>query len=176
MNSEKVNNWLQVVGMFGIMASLVFVGFQVRQTQAIGEGESAAHFLETVVSARQIFIDNADVWIRGCMGEDMSAVDEAKFAHLFRAYSQGSFFAWLGSRNNILELNPQDVVYSFAANIHRYPGLAQTNLSFRRGWAVEGMNRNLESGIVFGNAIRARIAELQKIDPDPKYDVKWCGM
>jgi hypothetical protein len=105
MNSEKVNNWLQVVGMFGIIASLVFVGFQARQTQAIGEGE-------------------------------------AKFAHLFRAYSQGSFFAWLGAQNNILELNPQDVVYSFAANIHRYPGLAQTNLSFRRGWAVEGLECN----------------------------------
>ena len=34
------------------------------------------------------------------------------------------------------------VVYSFAANIHRYPGLAQTNLSFRRGWAVEGAECN----------------------------------
>jgi len=32
MNSEKVNDWLQLVGMIGIMASLIFVGVQVRQT------------------------------------------------------------------------------------------------------------------------------------------------
>ena len=46
IDSEKVNDWLQIVGMFGIMASLIFVGVQVRQTQVIGEGESAIQFFE----------------------------------------------------------------------------------------------------------------------------------
>ena len=34
MNSEKLNDWLQLVGLFGIMASLFFVRMQMRQTQA----------------------------------------------------------------------------------------------------------------------------------------------
>ena len=35
MNSQKLNDWLQIVGLFGVIGSLVFVGLQLRQTQAI---------------------------------------------------------------------------------------------------------------------------------------------
>ena len=129
MKSERVNDWLQIVGMFGIMTSLVFVGFQVRQTQAIGEGESAAYFLEATIMGKQLLIDNVDVWTRGCLGEELSPGDEGKSAHLYRAYSRGSYFGWLGVRKNIVQLNPQDIVYRFAANIHRYPGFARIGFS-----------------------------------------------
>ena len=101
MDSEKFNDWLQIAGMLGIMASLVFVGVQVRQTQTIGEGESATQFLDATISARQIFIDNIDVWIKGCAGEELSVTEEAQLAHMFRAYSMGSYFAWLGTRLNL---------------------------------------------------------------------------
>jgi len=35
MNSAKLNEWLQVVGLFGVIASLVFVGLQMRQDRDI---------------------------------------------------------------------------------------------------------------------------------------------
>jgi hypothetical protein len=35
MNSQKINDWLQIVGLFGVIGSLIFVGLQLRQTQAI---------------------------------------------------------------------------------------------------------------------------------------------
>jgi hypothetical protein len=35
MNADKLNDWLQVVGMFGVIASLVFVGLEMRQTREI---------------------------------------------------------------------------------------------------------------------------------------------
>ena len=35
VNTSKINEWLQVVGMFGVIASLVFVGLQLNQTQQI---------------------------------------------------------------------------------------------------------------------------------------------
>ena len=35
MNAQKLNEWLQVVGMFGIIGTLVFVGVQMKQTQMI---------------------------------------------------------------------------------------------------------------------------------------------
>ena len=35
MGSAKLNDWLQVLGMFAIVASLIFVGLQIRQTDAI---------------------------------------------------------------------------------------------------------------------------------------------
>jgi len=174
MNSEKVNDWLQIIGMVGIMGSLVFVGLQVRQTQSIGEGESAAYFLESTITGKQFMVDNMEVWTRGCSGEELSVIDEAKFAHLYRAYVRASYFAWLAVRKNIVELNPQDIVYPFAANIHRYPGFARIRASWTE-WAIGGHEGSLESGLVFGKAIQDRLAELQRIDPNPQYDIKWCG-
>jgi hypothetical protein len=35
MNSSKINDWMQVVGIFALVASLIFVGLQMRQTQEI---------------------------------------------------------------------------------------------------------------------------------------------
>jgi len=35
MGATKINEWLQVIGMFGVIGSLIFVGLQMKQTQAI---------------------------------------------------------------------------------------------------------------------------------------------
>ena len=35
MNSEKISDWLQIAGLIGVIASLIFVGLQLRQAQAI---------------------------------------------------------------------------------------------------------------------------------------------
>jgi hypothetical protein len=40
MNSQKINDWLQIVGLFGVIGSLIFVGLQLRQTQAIALSET----------------------------------------------------------------------------------------------------------------------------------------
>ena len=40
MDSSKLNDWLQVVGLFGVMASMVFVGFQIRQDREIAMSDS----------------------------------------------------------------------------------------------------------------------------------------
>ena len=92
MDFSKVHDWIQIVGLFGIMASLVFVGLQVRQTQAIGEGEMASNFMEQILVARSMLADHADVWRKGCMDEQLSAADQAKFAQLYRAYVQAAYF------------------------------------------------------------------------------------
>ena len=35
METSKLSDWLQVLGMFGVIASLVFVGLQMKQTHDI---------------------------------------------------------------------------------------------------------------------------------------------
>jgi len=176
MNSEKVNDWLQIVGMFCIMASLVFVGVQVRQSQVIGEGESAMLSFEATIAAKQLYIDNIDVWIKGCAGEEMSVAEEATFAHLYTTFVQASFFGWLNAQHNILDLSPDNIIYGISANIHRYPGLARISLS-HKAWAQHGLKEDdLESAREFSDAITARVIELRKIEPEPIYDLSFCGI
>lgn len=40
MNTGKLNDWLQVVGMAGVIGSLIFVGLQLRQTQEIAMSDA----------------------------------------------------------------------------------------------------------------------------------------
>ena len=40
MDTAKLNDWMQIIGIFALVASLIFVGFQIRQTQAIAESEA----------------------------------------------------------------------------------------------------------------------------------------
>jgi len=35
MDSAKLNDWLQVIGLFGVIAGLAFVGLQMKQEQKI---------------------------------------------------------------------------------------------------------------------------------------------
>lgn len=40
MLSQKLNDWLQILGLFGVIGSLVFVGLQLKQTQDIALSET----------------------------------------------------------------------------------------------------------------------------------------
>jgi hypothetical protein len=39
LDSAKLSDWLQVIGLFAVVASLIFVGLQMRQTEAIALSE-----------------------------------------------------------------------------------------------------------------------------------------
>ena len=49
MNSAKLNEWLQVVGLFGVIASLVFVGLQMRQDRDIALSVATQARTETTI-------------------------------------------------------------------------------------------------------------------------------
>jgi hypothetical protein len=40
VDSEKLNNWLQLIGMAGVIGSLLFVGLQLKQTQNIAVSDT----------------------------------------------------------------------------------------------------------------------------------------
>jgi hypothetical protein len=52
MNSAKINDWLQVIGIFAVVASLVFVGLQMKQSHEIA---LAAQYHERTALATDFF-------------------------------------------------------------------------------------------------------------------------
>jgi hypothetical protein len=49
----RLNDWLRVAGLFGVIASLVFVGLQMRQQQAIALSVASQARTETTIQAIQ---------------------------------------------------------------------------------------------------------------------------
>jgi len=174
MDSAKLNDWLQVLGIFALVASLIFVGLQMKQTQEIGQGEAAANILESTNSFRNTIISNAEVWRSGCMGEELSQGDQTKFAKMYSSYIATVYWLWLANDIGVIQFDAGTIESAFAANIHRYPGISEIGLSKGR-WSAEGSKVNLIGVERFREAIQARLAELRKVEPVPLSNPDWCG-
>ena len=174
MDSAKLNDWLQVIAIFALVASLIFVGLQMKQTQEIGQGEAAAYYLENINLFRNTIIENAEVWRNGCMDEELSDGDQTRFAQMFNEYVSTTFWYWIATEVGVFGLDSDFATNAFAANIHRYPGIAKMMAS-RRLWGVEGSKLDDRMVARFGAAVQTRLAELKEIEPEPLSDPKWCG-
>jgi membrane peptidoglycan carboxypeptidase len=57
MDTQKLNDWLQIVGIFAVVASLLFVGLQLKQSQDIALSQASqartAMSIETLISTTE---------------------------------------------------------------------------------------------------------------------------
>jgi hypothetical protein len=58
MDSAKMNDWMQLLGMVAIVASLIFVGLQMKQSQEIA---IATQYAERSSEAREFFMARAEM-------------------------------------------------------------------------------------------------------------------
>ena len=176
MKIGEIDNWVQGIGLIGVIGSLVFVGMQLKQSDdsaQISLGESSVTWgieLSTLIS------DNADVWHRACLDQELSPSERIIAGNIYWRYAQGNINSWVGlETTGVGAHNSSFLTNAFAANIHRYPGFRKMAYSFE-GWAELGVS--LESPLVtrFRDDIFARVSELQTLEPNPVADVMWCGV
>jgi hypothetical protein len=77
MDSAKLNDWLQVIGIFALVASLIFVGLQMQQSQEIARSQiqqaRTDATVETVVStAESAFFVSAQAKFRAGQAESFT--------------------------------------------------------------------------------------------------------
>lgn len=83
MNSAKLNDWMQVIGIFALVASLIFVGLQVKQTHEIAlsqasqtRASSVAEMFMTMASNKQAM----SAVSKGYAGQDDSITEAEEIA------------------------------------------------------------------------------------------------
>ena len=173
-----VNQWkdyAELIGIASIVASLVFVGIEVRQSSSASQVDQAIGYGEMMLSFRSLLSENADVWHKACAGDDLTAVESTTAVQLYRAYTEFLYVQGLTSSVGSMRFS-QSLAERFAANVHRYPGFAALYRS-DGVWSQLGEQsaRDIDAIGEFTNMVLARIAELPEIDPNPSYDVSWCG-
>jgi hypothetical protein len=175
MKSISFREFAEMIGIISIVASLIFLALQVQQTHQIAQGDTALSYMEATAAFKEIIIENADVWTRGCEGGELSATDQTKYIQLVRSYGMYSFFTWRAARDGVMELDPNMPVETFAANVHRYPGFAEAAVTWG-DWIENGAPSDANNGSEFSSAIEKRVAELQIIEPSPNFDSSTCGL
>jgi hypothetical protein len=126
MNSNQWKSIAEFVGISAIVASLIFVGLQLRQDSAIAARESSSDFVATGVEMAHLFSDNRDVWRRALDGESLTDDEQVTFDALVRVF-------FLDRRNRYarreLEISafgtPDRVARYTAFYLYQYPGLRQ---------------------------------------------------
>lgn len=104
MDSAKLNDWLQVVGLFGVIASLTFVGLQMKQDREIAL--SAATQTRTDTTINNISSTAANPFY-------LAAVDKI---------AAGQPETLLPSERHVLFLQAQMVLFNFENVHYQYQG------------------------------------------------------
>jgi len=72
MDSAKLNDWMQVIGIFALVASLIFVGLEMRQSQRIALSATYQSRADSSMNLRMASLESetlqsamADVYIEG---------------------------------------------------------------------------------------------------------------
>lgn len=175
MTTDRWKDYAELVGIASIVASLVFVGIEVRQSSSAGQVDQVIGYGEMAISVRSLLAENADVWRKACAGDELSPTESVLAGQLFRAYAE---FMWVqGMSSGVGDVKiRQSLAGRFAANVHRYPGFAALFRSNGEwGDLGEPSRTNSVAAAEFTDLVMARIAELREIEPSPSFDITWCG-
>jgi hypothetical protein len=161
---KKSIGWKEIVealGVLALVASLVFVGYQLQQdrklaaTQVVVENNSATFDLFATMS------DNRDIWHRGLQGKELSNEDQVAFKAIASAIYQRHLNKYMVQ--GLLDFKDQQdlVVQQYAFDLFLYPSL--------RYWFVqEGQLVNARNDFFdrpTSRGFRARVAEaLEQLD------------
>jgi len=156
---------LEVVGIFAVVASLLFVGQQIRLDRQFAKEESSHLSAENQIALSQLIADHADVWIKGLIGEDLSPSDRIRFNQIAYAVEMKYISLYGRSVSGIRTGGVNNVALNFAHHLHTYPGLRQTVLG---KW--DRMNKAFNREFRFHSLVIQYLEQIDKgeIEPVPK--------
>jgi len=115
-----------LIGITAIVASLVFVGLQMRQAQNIAMSDGALANAANVIEANNAIGDNPDIWLRGNSGEELDENDEIVFQTLVRAILIAKFM----EINRLRRVGADDIAdvltADFSSFLFEHPGTRRT--------------------------------------------------
>ena len=122
MAREQWKDMAEAIGFLALVASLIFVGLQIRQDHQIERLQNAADFDDTMIEYARMINANREVWITGLEGANLSAADQVTFEAVSFAVWQ-KFFG-LYTRSEILGgQRKYEVARQLASEMYIFPGL-----------------------------------------------------
>ena len=122
MISKELNDWLQVVGLFGVLGGLIFVGLQLQLDRQVALSESVTDASIDRKYWAELVTANAEVWVKGSAGEPLTPVEMEKFEVLAAALEL-QYFTSYNRAVQLGSLPPQRWINAVALEFHESPGL-----------------------------------------------------
>ncbi len=89
MKPTQWKGYAELIGIGAIIASLIFVGQQLRLDRQIAMGEAWLQYVEMQLSLSELVGRNSELWIKGLDGEELTPADQLRFDEIVRAVEAG---------------------------------------------------------------------------------------
>jgi len=159
----KTTEWkdtAELIGIFAIVVSLLFVGMQLRQAELISRSEMRQALLANQIEVNNAVIGHPDVWLRGGAGEELEASEAEIFQRQVSNVNDYYYNVVQWSRLMGLPYEDADLAV-YAGFLHenpgalevwrnheewvgKYRGLMAPGEQFTSGW-VEAIESRLEA-------------------------------
>jgi len=171
MNVAKLNEWFALVANVGVLIGIAILIIEINQNTRAIETESVAQSTDSVMEVRNLIADNSDIWLKGCLGEEMSTEERIKYIQILEVWNFMYFSLWL--RTNTIEFATSSAAgaQTVGLNIYRFDGL-------RDNWReLQSLSPNEAAGITsgWGEAVEEQYSRFADIQASKEIDISYCG-
>jgi hypothetical protein len=169
MTAARLKEVVEIVAVISIVASLIFVGMQLRQDKEIAAAQVFVESDGLVFELSQMVNENRDVWIRGLNGEELSELDEVTFESIAVAVYQRH--RGIASRVTRLDTGiAGNRAKHYAYILYQHPGLRRVFMSRvkfdeMRYAANSSISNPVKDRVKFDHHVLESLAELDKVAP-----------
>lgn len=120
-----------------IVLSLLFVGYELRQSRSIAIFDGAIAAEESLFNLRSLQIENIDVWQRGCAGGELTSTENGIFSKIVDAVNFRNFTAWSRANLGLVQQDSEFFARGIAIERYNYPGFNDAwleNYGDRQAW------------------------------------------
>ncbi len=176
MSQARMKDWLETLGIIAVVASLVFVGLQMKQDRKIAVADSYAGVVDSTLHVAELIADRSELWRRGLDGGELSVEEQIQFNVLADAVEQTFANGW--QRATELGIgDPEIDVRDYAIALHSHPGLLAYFESVQARYETTDAAYNLPPDYGhFGGLVRETLAYLEDNSVpvlEPKAYVFW---
>ena len=163
MQIAKLRDWLEIVGMFSVVASLIFVGLQMRQEAAIAATDSVWSRSGAIVALSDLINSNSEVWIAGLNGEELTPAQEAEFqgmAEAVESFFVATYVRFTNFRTVGETPRQQAAINDYVYALYAHTGLRRVWRTQMQYWDARNTAYGLEENEVFRKSVESLLAEL----------------
>jgi hypothetical protein len=159
------NKYIEALGVLALVASLLFVGYQLQQDRQIAGAQVTTEAAAATYELLALMSDSRDIWLRGLKGEDLSEADEIAFKAIAVAIYTRHFYYY--QTRNLLKYGSADlVVQQYAFDLYQYPALRR--IYIQEGNLIDARNRIFDRPVNrgFRARVKERLDELDRASPE----------
>jgi hypothetical protein len=112
----------ELVGIVAIIASLIFVGVQLKQDEQVANSDYVSNYSGRAGLLSELIAENSVVWTKACVGDSLTTHERELASQIYVRYYMHSYLTWLLYRVGLNQVDDDTPAEWFAESVWRYPG------------------------------------------------------